>query len=77
MSQRRAVAAQASGHFDREIVPVDVPEARDDDGNVTAEARTVATDDGPRAGTTMEVLAQPEARVPARAGRSPPATPAR
>jgi acetyl-CoA C-acetyltransferase len=57
VSQERAVAAQASGHFDREIVPVDVPEARDDDGNVTAEARTVTKDDGPRAGTTMEVLA--------------------
>ena len=53
VSQGRAVAAQASGHFDREIVPVDVPEARDDDGNVTAEARTVTKDDGPRAGTTM------------------------
>jgi acetyl-CoA C-acetyltransferase len=46
VSQGRAVAAQASGHFDREIVPVDVPEAR-----------TVTKDDGPRAGTTMEVLA--------------------
>ena len=57
VSQGRAVAAQASGHFDREIVPVDVPEARDDDGSVTAEARTVMKDDGPRAGTTMEVLA--------------------
>jgi len=45
-SQTRAVAAQESGHFDREIVPVTLP-----DGTV------VAKDDGPRPGTTMERLA--------------------
>src|SRR5919202_1461586 len=57
VSQSRAVTARDRGHFDREIVPVDVPEARDEDGNVVAEARTVTKDDGPRPGTTMEVLA--------------------
>jgi acetyl-CoA C-acetyltransferase len=46
VSQGRAVAARDSGHFDREIVPVTLPDG------------TEATrDDGPRPGTTMEVLA--------------------
>jgi acetyl-CoA C-acetyltransferase len=46
VSQNRAVDAQASGHFDREIVPVTLP-----DGTV------VSKDDGPRPGTTLEKLA--------------------
>jgi acetyl-CoA C-acetyltransferase len=45
VSQNRAVDARDSGHFDKEIVPVQTPE-----GEVTA-------DDGPRPGTTMEKLA--------------------
>ena len=45
-SQQRAVAARDSGHFDREIVPVQTP-----DGEVTK-------DDGPRPGTTVEKLAE-------------------
>jgi acetyl-CoA C-acetyltransferase len=46
ISQNRAVDAQESGHFDKEIVPVTLP-----DGTV------VSKDDGPRPGTTMEKLA--------------------
>jgi acetyl-CoA C-acetyltransferase len=46
MSQERAVAAQERGFFEREIVPVTLP-----DGTV------VTKDDGPRAGTTIEKLA--------------------
>lgn len=46
-SQERAVAAQENGFFDREITPVTLP-----DGTV------VSKDDGPRAGTTLEKLAQ-------------------
>jgi acetyl-CoA C-acetyltransferase len=46
ISQNRAVDAQASGHFDKEIVPVTTPE-----GEVTK-------DDGPRPGTTLEKLAE-------------------
>jgi acetyl-CoA C-acetyltransferase len=46
-SQSRAVAARDSGHFDAEIVPVTLP-----DGTV------VSRDDGPRAGTTLEKLAE-------------------
>jgi acetyl-CoA C-acetyltransferase len=59
VSQNRAVDAQESGHFDKEIVPVDTPAATETDkeGNeVKVEAGTMSKDDGPRAGTTMEVL---------------------
>jgi acetyl-CoA C-acetyltransferase len=45
-SQTRAVAAQESGFFDREIIPVTTP-----GGTV------VTKDDGPRPGTTLEGLA--------------------
>jgi len=56
-SQQRAVAAQESGHFDKEIVGVDIPEGRDASGNVVP-AHTVTKDDGPRPGTTIEALAK-------------------
>ncbi len=58
-SQSRAVDARDSGHFDPEIVPVPVPAYKDTDkdGNEIDVPDTVVTkDDGPRAGTTMEVL---------------------
>ena len=58
-SQNRAVDARDSGHFDAEIVPVPVPAHKDTDkeGNEIDVPDTVVTkDDGPRAGTTMEVL---------------------
>ena len=61
ISQQRAVDAQASGHFDAELVAVVVPEhtAHDDQGNeVTVPETTVTKDDGPRPGTTEEKLAQ-------------------
>ena len=45
-SQELAVAAQANGFFEREIIPVTLP-----DGTL------VTKDDGPRAGTTLEKLA--------------------
>jgi acetyl-CoA C-acetyltransferase len=47
VSQTRAVEAQASGHFDREIVPVTLPDG----------AGQYTKDDGPRPNTTMEKLA--------------------
>jgi len=47
LSQTRAVRSQADGFFEREIIPVALP-----DGTV------VTTDDGPRPNTTMEGLAQ-------------------
>jgi acetyl-CoA C-acetyltransferase len=46
-SQERAVAAQDSGFFDREIIPVPLPDG----------AGTMTTDDGPRRGTTLQKLA--------------------
>jgi acetyl-CoA C-acetyltransferase len=46
ISQNRAVDARQSGHFDSEIVPVPTPDGSE-----------VAQDDGPRPGTTREVLA--------------------
>jgi acetyl-CoA C-acetyltransferase len=45
VSQNRAVDAVQSGHFDREIVPVTLEDGTE-----------VARDDGPRPGTTMDVL---------------------
>jgi acetyl-CoA C-acetyltransferase len=57
LSQQRAVAARDSGHFDREIVGVDIPEAHDAGGDVV-EAHTVTRDDGPRPGTTVDKLAE-------------------
>ena len=65
LSQQRACAARDSGHFDREIVGVDIPELHDAGGDVIA-AHTVTRDDGPRAGTTVETLAQAQAGVQAR-----------
>jgi acetyl-CoA C-acetyltransferase len=61
ISQNRAVEARESGHFGAEIVPVAVPAHKDVDkeGNeVDVPATVVDRDDGPRPGTTMEVLAQ-------------------
>jgi acetyl-CoA C-acetyltransferase len=60
ISQGRAVAAQESGHFDKEIVPVTVAAHKDVDkeGNEIDVPETVMSkDDGPRAGTTLEKLA--------------------
>jgi len=47
ISQQRAVEARDSGHFDREITPVTL-----------ADGTEVKRDDGPRAGTTKEKLAE-------------------
>jgi acetyl-CoA C-acetyltransferase len=46
LSQQRAVESQSNGFFEREIIPVTLP-----DGTV------VSRDDGPRANTTLEGLA--------------------
>ena len=63
ISQQRAVAARDSGHFDAEIVPVTVPAHTEPaaDGSehpVEVAEAVVSRDDGPRPGTTMEVLAK-------------------
>lgn len=50
-SQARALAAISAGHFDSEIVPVEITDRK---GNVTV----VSQDEGPREGTTSQVLAK-------------------
>jgi 3-oxoadipyl-CoA thiolase len=50
-SQMRAVAAQKSGRFAKEIVAVNIPQRKKDD-------LVVDTDEHPRSGTTMEGLAK-------------------
>ena len=57
VSQNRAVEAQASGHFDAEIVRRR-PSTRVDDGNEVTSRDDRHEDDGPRPGTTIEKLAQ-------------------
>ncbi len=60
ISQNRAVAAQESGHYDVEIVPVTAPAHKDKDreGNeIEIPEQVVTKDDGPRPGTTLEKLA--------------------
>jgi acetyl-CoA C-acetyltransferase len=57
LSQQRAVAARESGHFDPEVVGVDIPETHDAGGDVIPE-HTVTRDDGPRVGTTVDTLAK-------------------
>jgi acetyl-CoA C-acetyltransferase len=63
ISQGRAVAARDGGHFDAEIVPVTVPAHRErsteDPGQDLEIPETVVSrDDGPRPGTTLEVLSR-------------------
>ncbi len=61
ISQGRAVAARDGGHFDAEIVPVTVAAhqtpGRDGEVEDVPEA-VVMRDDGPRPGTTLELLAK-------------------
>ncbi len=54
-SQRRAAAAWAAGHFDREVVEVEAP-VLGEDGKPTGQTRVVARDQGVRP-TTAEGLA--------------------
>ncbi len=57
-SHEKALAAIAAGKFKDEIVPVEVEETYlDEKGKKKTRKFTVDTDEGPRAGTTQEVLA--------------------
>ncbi len=61
ISQSRAVDARDSGHFDPEVVPVTVAAHKDVDkeGNeIDMPETVVGRDEGPRPGTTVEVLSQ-------------------
>ena len=64
--QNLAEKAIANGFWDTEITPVTLP-----DGTV------VTTDDGPRAGVTLEAVSGPRSRSSAPTAPSPPATAAR
>ena len=59
-SHRKALAAQQAGDFADEIVPVDVVTRIPDlaTHELSVQTREVALDEGPRAGTSMEVLAR-------------------
>jgi acetyl-CoA C-acetyltransferase len=50
-SQRKALAAQAAGHFESQIFPVRIPQRH-------GEPVSVAVDEGPRQDTSLEVLAR-------------------
>jgi acetyl-CoA acyltransferase len=57
-SHQKALAAQAAGHFDASIVPINVSENYFDAASGKKKTRTwtVSKDEGPRADTTMEAL---------------------
>ncbi|MGB7183476.1 MAG: acetyl-CoA C-acyltransferase [Burkholderiaceae bacterium] len=59
-SHQRALAAQKAGHFDAEIVPVELAERQPNlnSGQVETTTRRVELDEGPRADTSIEALAR-------------------
>jgi acetyl-CoA acyltransferase len=58
-SHERALAAQVAGRFDDELVPVEIVNRRPGPGGTTVETTTMfTTDEGPRPGSTPEVLAK-------------------
>jgi acetyl-CoA acyltransferase len=67
-SHRRALTAQAAGHFANEITPVEVVDRSPnlETGEVVEKRRTVSLDEGPRADTTAEGLAKLNAVFAAR-----------
>ena len=67
-SHRRALAAQAAGHFANEITPVEVVDRSPnlETGEVVEKCRTVSLDEGPRVDTSLEGLAKLNAVFAAR-----------
>ena len=59
-SHRRALAAQADGEFEDEISPFELDDHYPDlaDRKIITDSRKIADDEGPRAGTTLEVLSK-------------------
>jgi acetyl-CoA acyltransferase len=57
-SHRRALAAQAAGEFKDEITPFQLDDRYPDlaTRGITTDSRVISADEGPRAGTTAEVL---------------------
>ena len=67
-SHRRALVAQAGGHFAAEITPIEVVDRSPNlqTGEVVEKRRTVSLDEGPRADTTLEGLGKLRAVFAAR-----------
>jgi len=57
-SHQKALAAQAAGHFDEEIVPVPVSMTEGEGENLTVRESEFRKDESPRADTSREVLAK-------------------
>jgi acetyl-CoA acyltransferase len=57
-SHRNATRAQAAGHFDEEIVPVEVETVTLNNGQPKVTKTVFAKDEGPRADTNLEALAK-------------------
>ncbi|MCZ2073744.1 MAG: acetyl-CoA C-acyltransferase [Bryobacterales bacterium] len=57
-SHQLALKAQAGGHFDDEIVPVEVEETSAENGQRHTRKFTFSKDEGPRADTSLEALAK-------------------
>ncbi len=57
-SHERALAAQATGKFDDEIVPVDVETSALHEGKVSTSSQIFRKDEGPRGDTSLEALAK-------------------
>lgn len=57
-SHQKALAAQASGKFDEEIVPVEVENMTIANGHPESRIATFKKDEGPRADTSIEALAK-------------------
>ena len=59
-SHRRALAAQAAGEFKDEITPFQLDDRYPDlaSRGIKTDSRSIANDEGPRAGTTLDVLAK-------------------
>ena len=57
-SHQKAIAAQESGRFDRQIVPIQVNQVKlDENGKKITHQYTVTKDEGPRKDTSVEALA--------------------
>jgi acetyl-CoA acyltransferase len=57
-SHQRALAAQAEGKFDGEIVPLEVSSTALENGHATQRSGRFQKDEGPRADTSLEALAK-------------------
>jgi acetyl-CoA acyltransferase len=58
-SHQNALRAQAAGHFDEEIVPVEVQSTVLENGKPVHREKIFNKDEGPRADTSVEALAKP------------------